>query len=110
MTRVRDYRHRIQLQKLSTSSTGPGTRGQTTKSYSTLALVRGSIRQLDGEEKVLAREIHAGAEYEIGLHYTALVTPRTRLKFGTRIFHVEAVNNVDQRNRELRLTCREEVL
>lgn len=68
-----------------------------------------SIRQLNGREQAEAQQMNAMATHEIKLRYYNGLTPQHRLKWGTRIFNVVSVNNVEEANVNHELRCREEV-
>jgi len=88
---------------------GTGTRGERTGDWTELATVRASIEQLSGDEIVQAHQLVANATHRVTIRYTAGVSPEQRVKFGDRFLHVGAADNVDQLNRFIVLTCREEV-
>ena len=47
----------------------------------------------------------ADATHRVKIRYLADVTPKKRFLFGTRELYIESVQNIDERNRELVLTC-----
>ena len=99
-------RHRVTIQE---PPSGTGTRGERTGDWSDLATVRAHIEQLSGAELIQAHQQVANASHRVTIRYTAGVTPEQRVKFGDRYLYVGAVNNVDELNRLIVLTCREEV-
>ena len=96
-------RHRVTIQQ---PPSGTGTRGERTGDWSDLATVRAHIEQLSGDELIQA---HQQVANRVTIRYTAGVTPEQRVKFGDRYLYIGAVDNVDQLNRLIVLTCREEV-
>jgi head-tail adaptor len=58
-------------------------------------------------ERAVAGTVQASASHLVTLRYVNGVSTKTRLVFGTRIFAVQGVHNVDERNRELVLACAE---
>lgn len=99
-------RHKITLQ---TPPTGTGTRGERTGSWSDVATVRAQIEQLSGDEIEQAHQLVANATHRVTIRYTANITPEHRVKFGSRYLYVGAVNDIENLNRLIVLTCREEV-
>lgn len=89
--------------------TGTGTRGERTGDWSDLATVRAHIEWLSGDEIIQAHQQVANATHRVTVRYLAGITPEQRLKAGTRYLYIGAVNNVDELNRVIVLTCREEV-
>ena len=105
--RTRSYRHPITILSLG-ASTGAGTRGQQTRTFLPVGATRAAIHKLTGQEIEYARSITETATYEIEMHYTNRVVPTSRLRFGNRVFNVEAIDNVDERGRVLKCLCSEE--
>jgi len=97
-------RHRVTIQQRSTSL---GTRGQASTTWTDVKTVWGSVRRLSGRELELAKRLYADATFAIVLRYRAGLTEEHRLKFGSRYFGIGAVDNDEERNRELRLLCAE---
>lgn len=61
------------------------------------------LLQARGGEALRGRTVHAQANY-VGIgRYVSGVTTKMRLVLGSRTFDILAVNNVDNRGRELRL-------
>ncbi len=68
------------------------------------------LAQVKGGETFRGRVVHAAADLVgVGRHVSG-VTPRHRLTLGARVFDILAVNNVENRNRELRLDLKERAL
>lgn len=101
-------RDRVEIQTLSGTTTA-GSRGQTQKTFSTVERTRANIKQLRGDEAIRVRQIIATATHSVVMRYTSTAAVDTRLKFGARIFGIKAVDNIDERNRWLELTCAEEL-
>jgi SPP1 family predicted phage head-tail adaptor len=60
-----------------------------------------------GGEMYRGRVVHAQADYQASGRYVAGVTAKMRVTLGSRTFDVMAVENVDNRGRELQLDLRE---
>lgn len=91
-------RHRLTLQQ---STDANNTRGEAIENWADEANIWGSIRPLSGREGFAANQMYASATHEIRIRYRAGVVPKKRLKHGVRVFDIDAVLNVDERNREL---------
>ena len=109
--RRRDYRTRLKLQTLS-GSTAADSRGHSKKAYATAATVWGNLKQIGGDEAVIAsKEILAKATHRVEIDYltTALQTARLVVADSTaRVLNVLAVDDLEDRHRTLVLTCKEE--
>jgi len=68
-----------------------------------------SIEPISGREYFSAQTTQADVTHRINLRYVAGVKPKMRVKYGSRIFDILSVSNVDERNRELQLMCRESI-
>jgi SPP1 family predicted phage head-tail adaptor len=76
-----------------------------------VATIYGAKRQLRGEEAILARQIDARATHEVEVDYDSRINERGRLLVEgstAEILEIVAVDNVEDRNRTVRLTCGEQ--
>ena len=101
-------RHLITIQSL-TDTVSAGTRGGLTETWADFVEMRASIEPLTGSERFAAQIVDAQVNTRIRMQYTAGVTPKMRVKFGTRFFDIKAVLNIEERNRELELLATERV-
>lgn len=97
-------RHRVTIQ---TPTHAQDTQGGLTESWANGNTVWASIETLYGRELMYARQSESQATCLIRMRYDATITERHRLLFGTRTFGIESINNVDERNAEMVLSCRE---
>lgn len=67
----------------------------------------GSTGRFGGRETEIARQLVATATHKVTLRYCD-VTADDRLKFGDRVFNIDLVADVLERNEWLVLTCTEE--
>ncbi|HEX6956257.1 MAG TPA: phage head closure protein [Agromyces sp.] len=101
--------HRVELQE-GVNTTTPS--GQRTTAWTTRATVYASIRPLRGYEAFGAHQLQAEVSHSVRIRYDAGGTvPKAawRVKYGTRLFRVESIFNVDEADRFLDLICAEEV-
>ena len=97
-------RHFVNVQQY--TQTGTGTRGEKIGSWATLyAAVPASIETLQGREAEIARQVVATADTKIGFRYQPNITTKMRIVHGSNSYNIEAINNPEQRNLELILTC-----
>lgn len=102
--RAGQLRHRLAVQKATESQSSSG---EITVEWSILNWTWGQIVPLSGRELDAARQIKSEATHEIRLRYDSGLTSEHRLLFGSRVFEINAVLNVDERNRESRILARE---
>lgn len=63
--------------------------------------------QVSGGEAFRGRQVHANADSVAIGRYASGVTPQMRLTHGGKTYQILAVNDVEKRERELRLELRE---
>ena len=76
------------------------------------AIVWGAISPISGREQMTAT-VTADVTHDITIPYLKGLTPKMRIKYQhsagdtVRIFAIVSVRDIDERNREMRLLCRE---
>ena len=104
MTSPGDLRHRLVLEEVQRISDGGG---GFTESWVTVATVWGALRPSSGGESVEAGRLAGRVSHAVSLRYRAGVTPAMRFRQGTRVFHILAAIDEDERKRWLRCLCEE---
>ena len=66
-----------------------------------------SIEPLSGRELINAQAIQSDVTHRVRMRYVAGVETKHRVAFGTRVFDIRAVRNVNERNIELEMLCTE---
>jgi SPP1 family predicted phage head-tail adaptor len=80
-----------------------------TASWSTFAAnVPADIDETPGREVIQAGQVNPQRPVQVTIRYTPGVTTEMRVLYGTRIFQIVGVQNLDQRNRVLVLECLEQ--
>jgi SPP1 family predicted phage head-tail adaptor len=87
--------------------------------WNNFATVRAEIKTVEGREAFAGDEFLAQATHTVTIRYLAGVTQKMRINFKTqsqrdlgqdgRLFDILAMNDIDERHREIDLTCREAV-
>lgn len=90
-------RHRVTVQKNSGEGTYDASYGQVTDNWTDLEKIQASVTTLSGRELEFARQIVADATHRIEHRYYSLLGVKMRYKFGSRIFHIGHLDNVEQR-------------
>lgn len=83
--------------------------GNQTEEWAKVADVWAAIEPLQGDEKLAAAYIQAETTHKVTIRYLAGITPANRLLFDGRTLEIESVRNLEERNRELVLMCKEKV-
>jgi SPP1 family predicted phage head-tail adaptor len=98
-------RHRIVIQ---TANVTRNDRGAEILTWATAATVWADIRTVGGQEQVIANQLEtATLLHTITIRYRAGLSPKQRVKWGSRYFAIEAIIERDNRLRMLDLSCRE---
>jgi len=102
---IAKLRHRITIQQPTITR---GDRGAEVLAWNDVAVVYADIRTVGGQEQVLASQLEvATLLHTITIRYRTDITPKMRVKWGGRVFGVEAIVESDNRMRVLNLSCRE---
>jgi len=83
--------------------------GNQTEEWAKVAEVWAAVEPLQGDEKLAAAYIQAETTHKVTIRYLAGITPANRLLFDGRTLEIESVRNLEERNRELVLMCKEKV-
>lgn len=97
-------RHRVTIQSLTKTSDGTG---GFTETWTDAATVWAEVTPLKGFERYAAQQIRAQLSYRVRLRFRNDVTSDMRLIHKGKILTIQAVINVNGRNRELELLCSE---
>jgi len=99
-------RHRVTIQSKTTTR---NERGINRETWSALhSSVPAEIVTLSGRELEQARQLVGTATTAVRIRFYANVTKECRIVFGSRVLTIGHIDNVDQRDIELVLTCSEE--
>jgi SPP1 family predicted phage head-tail adaptor len=105
--RAGQLRHRVVLQTLATGET-PGDGGYS-ETWTDTATVWADVQPATagGSEAVLGVAERSPITHTVRMRYRAAVTPRNRIKLGTRYLYVTGLQNIGEIDRELVLSCEE---
>ncbi len=80
--------------------------GEVTQSWQDVDRVWCSVEPLRGAEFFAAAQTQGQADYKIIMRHRADLTPKMRLLFNNQPLDIEAVINVESRNRMIEIMCR----
>lgn len=83
--------------------------GEPDVTWSEFASIRASVEPLAGREFFQSRQFDAEISTRFIMRYVSGITAKMRVKYDSRYFDINAVINVDDRNRETVLMCTENV-
>ena len=100
-------RERVVIQE----STGgnPSASGERTDTWSTVMTRWAELIPQGGREFMAAQQVRNEMTHLVRMRYESTITPDMRLKLGSRYLYIIGIENVRERERELRLSCVEEV-
>jgi SPP1 family predicted phage head-tail adaptor len=99
-----ELRQRFEIQK---NTPVRGTTGEPVDAWSTIDEIWGKIEQAKGQERWMSPQVTATAFFKITVRYHPEINVARQLKMGDRIFDINEVNNVEERNRWMVLTAQE---
>lgn len=102
-------RHRLTVQ---TANISQNAFGEPVQTWTTLATVWGAVEPSRGAERQRALQVSATEEVKIVLRYSATIggiKPDDRILYGSKVYDISAVMNIDERNRELNVMAREHI-
>lgn len=102
--RAGKLRHEVDLRTLVQTPDGSG--GQT-EDYVTLATVFASIDRVDEMEQLNSGMQQNVTTHKIKIRYCDLLSVSDRVRFGTRVFEINEIDDAEQRNFTQTLMCME---
>ena len=102
--KIGKLRHRVTLQEhISTRDSF----GAEKEAWIDTAKVWASVEPLSGKEYFAAQQINAEVNIKVTIRYRPLIHPRMRVLFGVRVFEILSVLNIEEKNIQLVLMCKE---
>lgn len=83
------------------------TTGQAVKSWTTYASVWASVEPLKGREFLESQQINAETSTRVRIRKLAGVTQKMRISYDSRIYNINTILHVNERQREMHLMCSE---
>ena len=98
-------RRRITIQQPTLAQNATGEMTPTWTSFA--ANLPAEIVPSNGKEVIQADQINAQQPILVRIRYLSGLLPKMRLVYGARTFEIQSVANIEERNREMELTCLE---
>lgn len=99
---IGDLRHRVQIESATRTSDGGG---GATIAWTLVADVAAAIWPRTSDETFESDRNAGRATHDIWIRYRSDVKPEMRMRFGTRVFDVRGVIDVEDRSRWLKCPC-----
>ena len=106
MVRVGRHRHLVTIKKTVESR---NSLGEVTDSWVVFAQRWASIEPLVGREFWSAKQVNAENTVRLFMRYCYGITTKMRVEYDNRVFKIDSIINMGERNREMNLMCTEEV-
>ena len=103
--RAGEMRHRVQLQNRVLTRDAVG---GTVETWSTYDTVWSKIVPVSAREIIEGNQTEGRATHRIIIRHNGAMTRKNRILFGSRVFHVDSVVNVEERNKVQILVCTED--
>ena len=101
-------RHLVELQKdTGTTKDGHYQHNESWVAFDAIQYRHAWIRQVGGREVEKARQLFAEATHLVTIRHVSGLTPAMRVKFGSKLFYIGAVNNLEQIGAFDELVCAE---
>lgn len=98
-------KHRVTLQSISRVSDG---QGGYTESWTDVADLWASIEPVKGYEKYQAMQVQTPVSHKMVIRYRSGVTTKNRILYGSRVFDIKEVLNVNEDGRFLQIKALEQ--
>ena len=105
--RTGTLRHRVTLQEFVEIVDEYGT--PIGEGWEDIATVWAAVEPITGREYIELHNTQSELSHKVTMRYRPGVTPANRLLFNGRQFDIQSVLNLEERNRELVLMCKEKV-
>ena len=104
--RAGQLRHRVIIQ---TPTETQDAQGQPVKSWGTFATVHANVLPLKGREYFNAQQINAETTTKFVIRYLAGITEKMRISYDSKLYNIQGIVNVGERDRIIELMCGEGV-
>ena len=100
-------RNKITFQSLTQTKSTTGALQESWTDLVTNPLEKAQIIPLKGDEKYMSKHLKTEVNHKIRLRYRDDLNTQMRILYGARIFHIDAMLNLYERNRELNIMATE---
>jgi len=105
--RAGELRHRVTVQE--EQGITRNQKGELVPDWVDITTVWAAVEPLKGREYFDAEQVQAEVTTRIRMRYHAGVTPEMRIIYGTKEFDILSAINIEEKDRELHLMCKESV-
>jgi SPP1 family predicted phage head-tail adaptor len=101
-----EFRRPLTLQ---TATIARNTVGQAVQTWNDVATIWARVSPLNARETFYAQQNHATTSHAITCRYDSRIVPTARFKMGDRLFAIDGVRDLDERNIYLIVNCTEQI-
>jgi SPP1 family predicted phage head-tail adaptor len=95
-------RHRVTVESATETQ---GASGEVTLGWTTWASAWAAVEPLAGAERFAAQQVNAEVTHRVTLRHLPGLSPRMRIRHEGRVLEIDAVLNVEERDRETHALC-----
>jgi SPP1 family predicted phage head-tail adaptor len=106
MNSIGKMRYRVKLESATDTTDSGGGRSQ---AYATKAFLYANIKPISGTETFRQGKVASDTTHELIIRYRSDIDTKYRICYGTRVFNIKSILNIDERDRFLKLSCKEGV-
>lgn len=99
---VSKMRQRVTIQAVSGASDGQGGISET---WADVATVWASIEPMSDYERFQAQQLQTNTTHKVMIRYYSGLTTKHRLLFGSRVFNIKGILNLNEENAFMQLKC-----
>lgn len=99
-----DLRHKITIEQVTRVSDG---QGGFTETWSTFAAPWAKVEPLSAGQKLWAESLQHRISHKVTTRYFAGVTSDMRITWGSRVFHIKGIRNLEEKSRWLEISAEE---
>lgn len=102
---IGQMRHKITLQSLNKSVTDGG--GNYVDDWVNVADIWAKVSPINGQQMTVAAQHNQQLTHTVTIRYRANITPGMRFLYKGRALRIQYIQNIDERNIEMRINCLE---
>jgi len=99
------YRHRIQLEKPTTIKNSSG---EPIKTWQIVGNRWAGVNPMRSRERFAAQQVNEELTDKVFMRFDSKIDSTYRIIFRNRTLNIDSIINVEERNRELEIICKEE--
>lgn len=100
-------RELVSVQTFTRTPDGQG--GFVSKAWTDFLVTHAAITPATSREAWAARQLEHNITHSVSMRYFAGILTEMRIKYGTRVFNIKSIIDIDERHREYKIMCEESI-